>query len=1090
MLYRQNVFNKFYSSLFILFLCLFLVLIFQNKYSSAASLFHISHEEQEFAQNSPPIRISYDAYWPPFEKYNEKTNAVEGINYEILKMIAELSGLKFEFVHGLTYSEALEALSQGTNDMHLSYDTNPAKAKDLNAIISDTFLSTPMAMIGKGYDINPESVFAVSRLHPVVMSFVKKTFPDNKILEFDDILDAYKAVSKGKADYTFENVYAARLAISEGGFYDLHIANILPLYDNFSFIFNENVDKRLVSIFNRAIKAFPQERFSSILLEHTIAPSYASKVFQYLSYFTVDLLVGIILLLLVLMLVLFFYSRRQRNLQKSISRKQEQVQNMLDTFPMPIYIADLDSYEVLYCNKAVHDFFDCEDVTSKLCYEVFRNDKVACDNCTNEIIKNLSTPYIWSRYDEVREKHIQFIDSCISWDDKEKVRLSLILDITQTVKLETEKVEEELNAIISDNLPLSITFWNEAGDMVDCNQETLNTFKFATKEEYFEKFHLVSPVYQPDGRNSQEAVIQNHKEVLEKGYFRFEWLHNTTDGEPIPAEVILVKSKLNDETIVISYIKDLRELKATQELLKASELRNNLILDALPLGVHFWDDNGELVYVNNESVKLFGYESREDCIKNFHKIHPEYQPNGMTSKDYVTKQMKDAYELGIVKSETLCLHIHTKEEIPLELYLVRTHYRGRQGIIVYFKDLREHNAMLKEIADNEHKLRHAKELAEQSAKAKSEFLANMSHEIRTPMNGILGLLQLLGQTEMSEFQKDYLAKSVFSANNLMRIINDILDFSKIEAGKLEMEEEPFSLQQIAKDVVDLYTQKSIEKGLELKVDAGLHPQTVLLGDALRLKQVLFNLVSNAIKFTNSGTISLIIESSFNDKSEMECKFAISDTGIGLSQEQISRLFSAFSQADNTVTRKYGGTGLGLAISKNIINMMQGQIWVESELGSGSTFYCTAKFSIAPAELVLNEDSINDDTGLKVNGGHLLLAEDNEINQLVAQELLLTAGFTLDIANNGQEALDLLEKNTYDAVLMDIQMPIMDGFTATEKIRAQEKYSTLPIIAMSAHAMKGDKEISISHGMNDHLTKPIDSELLYKTLNYWINHKIQ
>ncbi len=1058
--------------------------------SFAAQSFSLTAEENAYIDEAEPIEVSYDAFWPPFEEYDEANGVIKGINYEILMLIADLTGLKFKFVHGLTYGEALENLSLGKTDMHLSYDTNPQKAKELNSVISSTFLSTPIAMVGKSYRLSEDSVFAVSELHPVIINFVKETFPDNKLLILEDITAAYQAVEDGVADYTFENVYAARTAISEGGYPLLHIANILPLYDKLSFIFNENVDPRVVSIVNKAIAAFPQDRFSSILLKHTTKPSYASRFVQSLSYVGVNLLIGVIALLVILIAVLFVYSRRQRAMKRTVERKQKQVQEMLDAFPMPIYISDLDTYEILYCNKAVYKFFKCDDVLNKLCYNVFRGRDEPCERCTNEIIKKISRPYIWDRYDAVLKKHLQYVDSCIAWEDKERVRLSFITDITETLELQKEKMEADINAVISENMPLSVTFWNKEGDIVDCNQETLRIFGFETKEDYIENFYLLSPAYQPDGRKSADVVAQNHIEVLEKGYIRFEWLHNDWDGELIPAEVVIVRTMLGHEEVVISFIKDLREVKHAEILLKEAEVRNTLMLDSMPMGVNFWDDDNNLIYTNLESATLFGFETKEEFLKDFHKIHPEFQPDGTRSSEFVKKQVELGYAEGKCRSKTICQHIITGELIPVDLFIVRISYQNKLGLIVYFRDMREHEAMLKEIAQNEQELRGAKELAEQSTKAKGEFLANMSHEIRTPMNGILGLLHLLEKTSMSDLQKNYVEKSVFSANNLMRIINDILDFSKIEAGKLEMEEYPFTLRGLGQDVVDLYGPKCVEKGILLDIQCSEFADSVVLGDALRLKQVLFNLVSNAIKFTDpGGKVFLETESNIKNENELHCQFAVSDTGIGLSQEQIDRLFSAFTQADNTVTRKYGGTGLGLAISKNIITMMRGEIWVESELGKGSTFYCTTVFNLAPTDATYQKDnaSYEDYTSKPlIKDAHVLLAEDNEINQLVAQEILESAGFTLDIANNGQEALDLLEKNEYDAVLMDIQMPVMDGYSATQKIRAQEKYAKLPIIAMSAHAMKGDREISLSHGMNDHLTKPIEPAVLCKSLHFWIS----
>ncbi len=647
---------------------------------------------------------------------------------------------------------------------------------------------------------------------------------------------------------------------------------------------------------------------------------------------------------------------------------------------------------------------------------------------------------------------------------------------------------EERNAIVTENVPLCIMFWNEAGEMIDCNKEVLRIFQFDSKEEYIKNLYNTSPLYQPDGRNSKDTVKSNHIEVLKKGFMRFEWLHCTLAGDLIPMEIYLVRSVLDGKTVVVSYAKDLRELKATEELVKEAELRNTIMLDSLPMCVNFWDENFRLIYTNLEAVNIFGFSDKEDYLTNFYKTAPELQPNGVKTKDLMLQILDDGYSKGIARNELLCQHAVTLEPIPVDAIIMRTSYQGKRGIIGYIKDLREQKAILQELAENEQELRAAKEVAEQGTKAKSEFLANMSHEIRTPMNGILGLLHLLEQTSMSEIQESYVQKSIFSAKNLMRIINDILDFSKIEAGKLHMESCPFTLGTICQEVLDLYANVSVEKGLTLNVNAGDCANMQVLGDALRLKQVLFNLVSNAIKFTRSGTVSLDVESSIRNESELFCQFAVRDTGIGLSPEQVGRLFSAFSQADSSVTRKFGGTGLGLVISRSIITMMRGNIWVESELHVGSTFYCTAIFEI---DFTANDSDTMEEILTEAQDeplalGHLLLAEDNEINQLVAQEILQAVGYTLDIAENGEEALKMLKQKSYDLVLMDIQMPIMDGYTATEKIREQAEFNNMPIVAMSAHAMKGDKEISISYGMNDHVTKPIVPEVLYKTLHFWIS----
>ncbi len=780
--------------------------------------------------------------------------------------------------------------------------------------------------------------------------------------------------------------------------------------------------------------------------------------------------------------------------------------DVLHRSPIPICIWNL-SKEIIDCNDSFLVFLGMR--SKKDCLENLQtcfppqsaqdhdNPQLPCSLAIlkNEVAKTFSIGYntrewLWQNsQSQIIPCKITLLR--IRYNDEQVIAvfnydLREMLDYKQKV-LESETITHHM----INSMPLGIVIVNKKYQAIECNDTAYKLFGFENKKEYIEKFFELIPEFQPNGRRTVEYSLESLEACFKNGYHCMEWLHIDKWGNPLPVEVTLVRTQYKNEEMVIGYMRDLRELKATQELVKEAELRNTLMLDSLPLCVHFWDENFRLIYTNLEGANTFGFDSKEEYLENFEKTLPELQPDGTHTKNIIAQMIDEGFSSGVSKGEVICLHAITQEEIPLEVLVMRTSYQGKRGLITYLKDLREHKAMLQEIAENEQELRVAKEVAENSTKAKSDFLANMSHEIRTPMNGILGLLHLLEQTSMTELQENYVKKSVFSANNLMRIINDILDFSKIEAGKLEMEDHPFSLEAICQDVADLYDPISVEKGLTLYIQLDDNAKRFVLGDALRLKQVLFNLVSNAIKFTRSGTVSLEIESSIRNKHELYCQFAVRDTGIGLSPHQIDRLFSAFSQADNTVSRKYGGTGLGLVISRSIITMMRGSIWVESELGKGSTFFCTAIFPLVEEHVSVNEHSpdqtLNTHLSLK-HGGHLLLAEDNEINQLVAQEILQTAGFTIDIANNGQEALEMLQKTTYDAVLMDIQMPVMDGYTATEKIREQAAFATLPIIAMSAHAMKGDKEISLAHGMNDHITKPIIPEILYKTLHYWISQQ--
>jgi CheY-like chemotaxis protein/nitrogen-specific signal transduction histidine kinase len=546
------------------------------------------------------------------------------------------------------------------------------------------------------------------------------------------------------------------------------------------------------------------------------------------------------------------------------------------------------------------------------------------------------------------------------------------------------------------------------------------------------------------------------------------------------------------------------------------------------------------------------------------------------------------------------------------------------GAVVTFMDITERKQMEQEILA-------AKRKAEDATRAKSDFLANMSHEIRTPMNAVIGMAHLALKTDLSPKQRDYLKKIQSSANALLGIINDILDFSKIEAGKMNIENVDFNLEDVMDSLANLVTVKAREKEeLEVLFNVSQEVPRFLVGDPLRLGQVLINLANNAVKFTDSGEIVVSAELFKPSEDQVTLKFSIRDTGIGLTEEQAGKLFQSFSQADTSTTRKYGGTGLGLAISKKLVNLMGGDIWVESQYGQGTTFSFTADFGLGkahtkkrfasskdlrgiktlvvddnatsreilkdmlesftfevtvaasgqegitevefadqnkPFELVIMDwkmpamdgieaaRQIKNHIGLKkipaiilvtaygreevmqladqigldgfllkpvspsmlfdatmqafgqnmpedssagrrdqketeilkhIRGAHVLLVEDNEINQQVAGEILQGAGFRVSLATNGQEAVDAIRANEYDAVLMDVQMPVMDGYTATREIRnLKSEIRNVPIIAMTAHAMAGDAEKSIAAGMSDHITKPIDPEQLFATLRKWI-----
>jgi CheY-like chemotaxis protein len=385
----------------------------------------------------------------------------------------------------------------------------------------------------------------------------------------------------------------------------------------------------------------------------------------------------------------------------------------------------------------------------------------------------------------------------------------------------------------------------------------------------------------------------------------------------------------------------------------------------------------------------------------------------------------------------------------------------------------------------------AKEAAEAANRAKSVFLANMSHELRTPMNGIIGMTELLRRRVTDPKALDQLGKVTHSAQRLLGIINDILDISKIEAERMSLEKVDFKFGLVLENLLSLLGLKLVEKGLQAFTDvapeiAGMTCQ----GDPLRLGQILLNLAGNAVKFTEQGSIKLRVRLLEESPSDVLLRIEVEDSGIGITPEDQKRLFNAFEQADGSMTRKYGGTGLGLCISKRLVQMMGGEIGVTSTPGQGSTFWFTVRLGKATQGAVPPAPTFSDDTPAmqimsRHRGAHILLAEDEPINQEVSRGLLEEVGLVVDLAEDGREAVALAQQNRYDLIVMDMQMPNLNGVDATRAIRELPGYAQIPILAMTANAFDEDRQVCLAAGMNDHIGKPVEPERLFETLLRWL-----
>lgn len=772
----------------------------------------------------------------------------------------------------------------------------------------------------------------------------------------------------------------------------------------------------------------------------------------------------------------------ERNNRQLIEASEWRHRLLFEDLPLPMMIIDAETTGIISANNAAcrtYGYTKEEFMQLKLEDILVESERTK----TPEFLQKFgSAPLVETTKPHKRKDGsvIQMeTSSCLTEIDGRKVRLSLNKDVSRTVAVEKALSQsEERFASFMEYSPAVAWIKNNEGRYVYVNDA------FSKKFSVTNEFALNKMDRDLLPQKYADEIDLYDKRVAQGESFELYSSIPTPDGVMRDWWIIKfpIKSS-NGETFICGLAHDITDRRKAEKALEVSEKRYRLISENSRDLICLHDLDGTCNFISPSIQLLTGYTPKEllgrrlsefvaaDDIAAFKEFSEQVAAPGYTGNllQYRFSKKDGTY----IWLETSTQPILNEKEELIQVLSVSRDVTVRKETEL---ELERYAHNLQHINEE---LQQAKEQAEKSAKIKEEFLANTSHEIRTPMNAILGLTRILLDSTVDEKQKEYLKAIETSGDTLLVVINDILDLSKIEAGKLSLEEIPFDLTESVHFACNLLKPKATEKNITLSCAIDKSLPTVL-GDPVRLNQILLNIISNAIKFTHIGEVLVSINTLQQTDRECEVHFSISDTGIGIPEDQVNTIFQSFTQVSSSTARKYGGTGLGLAIVKRLIDLHGGSIQVESKINEGSIFTFNLKYKIPQEENkeVTLQPGVEKGSLLNKKG---LLVEDNPINQMVAKRVLESFGMTVSCASSGEEALKKMDTEEYDIVFMDIQMPGLDGYQTTEHIRADNRNSQVPILAMTANATTGESEKCISFGMDGYISKPFDTDNLYNTI---------
>ena len=1171
---------------------------------------NLTEEEKHWVKTHPIIDIGVDGNWPPIDFINSEGNH-SGIANAFIENIAQQLGIQFNIVAGPTFKDMLAKVRKGELNLATSIVKTPERSNDL--WFSDPFFTVRKVIISKQ---NAQAYRSAEALFGKVVAIengfstmkqLQKLYPRIKLMPVESTLEALKEVSWGNADAYIGNGAVAQWIMQEHQITNIEFTgdpDLGPAPQRFA-VHQDSQWKPLVGILNKALAGIDGEQRKKVYQRWLGISALSEDISRRLNLTSVE--------------------------REWLEQHPDIRLGIDESWPPIEFVDDKGIYQGLSA-----EFIKVMSRSLELTMVPVKN--LSWDQVIEKAkIKQLDMiPALMQSQD--REQYLNFTQSYLNFPFVIFVRerQTLTIELTdlygKTVAVEKAYVTQEyLQRDYPEINLVEVKNTKEGLEKVSLGQVDAYVGNL-TVGSYLITKHGISNVKvggtTPYTYDLRMGVRKDWPELIsildkflsalsveEKSQIRQKWLsvqYNINVDNALVKKIIFGASILLLLSLVWIIYSKRKQIQLTR-----SEEQLNKIINTIPLAIVLTDETGVIIKANPHVAKELQIEDDTVTGRNMGEFYDDVK-----ERELVLKSLK---EKGYAKD--IMVHFRTdNQDVVTGLLSAIAIRMGNQKLnLGMFVNLTERIKM--EVALNK-----AKEESEQSSQFKSDFLANMSHEIRTPMNAIIGMSHLALQTDLNDKQFDYIEKVKNAAHNLLGIINDILDFSKIEAGKLNIEKTAFNLDDVLDNLANMVNLKAEEKGIEILLRRDISIPDALIGDPLRLGQVLVNLVQNSIKFTDRGEVIVSVELAHAEQNIIEICFSVSDSGIGIDPERVQHLFDPFVQADNSISRKHGGTGLGLSISRQIVDLMGGELTVTSELGKGSTFSfkinCEQQKNVSPRlyklepdlretrvllvddnpvaqkilqemlesfsfqvhiassakeayeillqqggmdvkkpepiELVLMDWRMPEINGLdathfiqtqliltktpkiilitaygreellqqaeqaELDGflikpinpsvlfdtvmsafnitkvrkqrkhanlfsrrlkGKILLVEDNAINQQVAREILEGFGLLVIIASDGHEAVEQVHKTDFDVVFMDVQMSDMDGLEATQVIRSEEKFAQLPIIAMTAHAMEGDRELCLNAGMNDYLSKPIDPEMLLQKLIKWLGQGV-